>query len=423
MVSKLKTVKDENQRNELVKKLREIEKERNDVPYGIAQDENYRRMVRHWVLSLQREGRAIRTGNEVAKQYADNKVDIVFYAVEKSLDAYKFGLIHNKQLFIRQLKTNNLGVRTIDEGAMDEKSGMNMAEYVAILSGNTELLEKARLEKKVIALESEQKSFVRDKSSSRYKLDNIIGEVTKKQILIESIGKDLEHFKSRVQLNADGSYCNPVQLIGVEGGDPKFIGKHLNYLAKNTHTGTQAEVIGHLYGFDLLIKSEIIVVDGFNTVQNRFYARGEGEYLYHYNNGIIANDHRLASSNFIHALSTIETILEKLQKETTSLKKDIPILQEVVGGKWSKEPQLIALKRELTELDRKIQLTLKPINEGEDIPESEKTEHTQQPKEKTPGISFRLQELVNRSDGHTVIASGERSSIDKPDLNKKGVKM
>lgn len=45
VVSKLKTVKDENQRNELVKKLREIEKERNDVPYGIAQDENYRRIV------------------------------------------------------------------------------------------------------------------------------------------------------------------------------------------------------------------------------------------------------------------------------------------------------------------------------------------------------------------------------------------
>ncbi len=90
----------------------------------------------------QRDGRGIRTGNEVAKYYADNKVDVILYAVEKSLDSYKFGLLHNKQLFIRQLKTNNLGARTIDEGAIDEKSGMNFSEYVAILSGNTELLEK-----------------------------------------------------------------------------------------------------------------------------------------------------------------------------------------------------------------------------------------------------------------------------------------
>ena len=96
----------------------------------------------------QRDGRGIRTGNEVAKYHADNKVDVILYAVEKSLDAYKFGLLHNKQLFIRQLKTNNMGSRTIDEGAIDEKSGMNFSEYVAILSGNTDLLEKARLRRK-----------------------------------------------------------------------------------------------------------------------------------------------------------------------------------------------------------------------------------------------------------------------------------
>jgi N12 class adenine-specific DNA methylase len=54
----------------------------------------------------QREGRAIRKGNEVAKLHADNKVDVIIYAVEKSLDSYKFNLLHNKQLFITQLKTN-----------------------------------------------------------------------------------------------------------------------------------------------------------------------------------------------------------------------------------------------------------------------------------------------------------------------------
>lgn len=45
VVRKLKTEKNEDARNELVKKLREIEKERNNVPYGIAQDDNYKRIV------------------------------------------------------------------------------------------------------------------------------------------------------------------------------------------------------------------------------------------------------------------------------------------------------------------------------------------------------------------------------------------
>ena len=107
----------------------------------------------------QRDGRAIRAGNEIAKLYADNKVDVVIYAVEKSLDSYKFNLLHCKATFIDQLKSGALGARTIDEGAMDEKNGMNFSEYMAILSGNTDLLEKAKLEKRIVALESERKSF------------------------------------------------------------------------------------------------------------------------------------------------------------------------------------------------------------------------------------------------------------------------
>ena len=52
----------------------------------------------------QRDGRAICKGNEVAKYFADNKVDVIIYAVQKSLDSYKFNLLFNKQLFIDQLK-------------------------------------------------------------------------------------------------------------------------------------------------------------------------------------------------------------------------------------------------------------------------------------------------------------------------------
>ena len=52
------------------------------------------------------------------------RISITHYAVEKSLDSYKFNLLHCKQTFISQLKSGALGARTIDDGAMDEKSGM-----------------------------------------------------------------------------------------------------------------------------------------------------------------------------------------------------------------------------------------------------------------------------------------------------------
>ena len=112
----------------------------------------------------------MRKGNEIAKLYADDKVDVIIYAVEKSLDSYKFNLLHCKQTFINQLKSGALGARTIDEGAMDEKSGMNFSEYMAILSGDTDLLEKAKLEKKVAALERIPKLI------EQYKEKNVVYE-------------------------------------------------------------------------------------------------------------------------------------------------------------------------------------------------------------------------------------------------------
>lgn len=158
-----------------------------------------------WVPSAleQRDGRAVRKGNEIAKHFADNKVDVIIYAVEKSLDSYKFNLLHNKQLFIQQLKSNNLGKRTIDEGGMDEKSGMNFSEYVAILSGNIELLEKAKLEKRIASLESERKSFMRDKLGAESKLSTATRSVAHQQELINAMQNDYQLFTQRVVLNKD----------------------------------------------------------------------------------------------------------------------------------------------------------------------------------------------------------------------------
>jgi len=375
----------------------------------------------------QRDGRGIRTGNEVAKYHADNKVDVILYAVEKSLDAYKFGLLHNKQLFIRQLKTNNMGSRTIDEGAIDEKSGMNFSEYVAILSGNTDLLEKARLEKKIATLESERQAFVRGKSSSRYKLDTILSAIEKNDAKIEGISTDLDHFKARVQLNGDGSYRNPVKLDGLETSDPKLIGKQLNHIAATARTGGELQPIGSLYGFELLVKSETTEKDGFDLTQNRFYARGEADYLYSYNHGNIAADPRLASLNFLHALSTIETVLENFKKKNEELAKDIPTLQNVVEGTWRKESELAALRAQMTELERKIQLSLKPIEEEAEVIEEtalmeDSPRHTQLKERGQPFIPSRLQQIADASGGRIVIGRVGTQIKNESGANK-GIKM
>lgn len=312
----------------------------------------------------QRDGRGIRKGNEIAKLYADNKVDVVIYAVEKSLDAYKFGLLHNKQLFINQLKNNNMGSRTIDEGSMDEKSGMNFSEYVAILSGNTELLEKARLEKKIVSLESERQAFVRGKSSTRWKLEEIMKSVEANNGFITRISKDVEAFNVRVQTAPDGTRLNPVKLDGFAATDPVSVGKKLNEIADKARTHGLSEPIGSLYGFTLLVKSETTVKDGFDLVQNRFFIKGEGEILYNYNHGHIAADPKTAAANFLNALDTMPALLEKYKTDNEKLMKDVPVLKAVVESLWKKEDELKELKAEMVVMEHKIEASLKPIEQS-----------------------------------------------------------
>lgn len=313
----------------------------------------------------QRDGRAVRKGNEIAKLYADNKVDVIIYAVERSLDAYKFNILQNKQMFITQLKNNSMGSRTIDEGSLDEKSGMNFSEYVAMLSGNTELLEKARLEKKVAALESEKQAFSRSKWSSKNQLEDIVRKVDGNNEMVSRIRSDWELFNARVQVDKEGNKLNPIELKGVTGNEPTAIGAKLAEINEKARTRKEDFDIGSLYGFSIVVKTESSDSDLFELSQNKFFIKGESGIKYSYNNGNIAADPLLASTNFLNALEKMPTLIEKYEKDNEKISKDIPVLQEVLDGNWKKDEELKELKADLATLDRRILLSLKPIEQGE----------------------------------------------------------
>ena len=307
----------------------------------------------------QRDGRGVRAGNEIAKHFAGNNVDVIIYAVEKSLDSYKFNLLHCKQTFISQLKSGAMGARTIDEGAMDEKSGMNFSEYMALLSGNTDLLDKAKLEKRIASLEGERKSFNKGKRDSEFKLESKTGELRNNTAVIEAMTEDWNRFLSVVQTDKEGSRLNLVKVDGVDSTDEKVIGKRLQEIAKNATTGGLYKAVGKLYGFPIKVVSERILKEGLEFTDNRFVV--EGNYKYTYNNGHLAMaDPIAAARNFLNALERIPSIIDQYKVKNEVLEKEIPQLQEIAGKVWKKEDELKQLKSELAALDRKIQLELAP---------------------------------------------------------------
>ena len=324
----------------------------------------------------QRDGRGVRAGNEIAKLYADNKVDVIIYAVEKSLDSYKFNLLHCKQTFISQLKSGALGARTIDEGAMDEKSGMNFSEYMAILSGNTDLLDKAKLEKKIASLEGERKSFNKGKRDSETKLQSKTAELGNNKASLKGMTEDYDKFMGKARKDKDGNILNLITLDGVESTNLEVIGKHLQMLAEKETTGGQYKRIGEIYGFPVKIVSETSFENGLPFVDNRFFV--EGNYKYQYNYGHIAkSDPIAAANNFLNALQKIPSYIEQYDSRCKALEKEIPQLEEIAGKTWKKEEELKGLKAELAALDRKIQLELAPPTEKECKEEEKNTDNVE----------------------------------------------
>ena len=327
----------------------------------------------------QRNGRAVRKGNLIAKEFADNKVDVIIYAVERSLDSYKFNLLHNKQLFINQLKTNTLGSRTIDEGSMDEDSGMNFSEYVAVLSGNTDLLEKARLDKKITTLESERKNFLRERDAATGKLAEIESSVSFHSDKIKEAKADLACFEQRVERDKEGLPVNKLTIKGVEDStDIKVIAARLHEIEEKARTKSEYNKIGEVYGFSIMVKTESTSKDLFDCSVNRFFVKGQESIYYTYNNGKLAADPKLACENFVNALERIPKVIESHEKEMAKVVSNKDVYVNISNGSWKKEDELRALKGEAAELDRRIALTLAPpdedneekagIKQGKDLP-------------------------------------------------------
>ena len=320
----------------------------------------------------QRNGRPARAGNIVAKEYANNTVECFIYAVQRSLDSYRFNTLQNKSVFIHQMKSCNLATRTLDEGGIDESSGSNYSEYVAMLSGNDDLLEKAKLEKKQVVLESEKQAFQRSKGNARGKLKEFTEEIEKNNTFIERFTKDWEYLNRKAPKdNETGLRPNPLKLDGVAINDIEILGNKLSVINEKARTENDHMKIGMLFDFRILVRTEKQWDGGLEFLQNKFMIEGLDGLKYTYNNGNIAKDPKLAVANFINALERIPDMIAKRQEKNAEMEKNLPVLQEIVSATWTKEEELRRLNEDILALNRQIQLTIQPKKQEENTNDNE----------------------------------------------------
>jgi N12 class adenine-specific DNA methylase len=316
----------------------------------------------------QRNGRGARQGNVLAKEKYGNKVQNYIYAVEQSLDNYKFNLLKNKQTFISQMKNCELNIRTIDEGSMDEKTGMNFSEYIAILSGDTTLLEKSRIEKKAAVLESLKTAHYKEVSRAKFQLSNLLEEKEKTGQIIGKLIRDEDLYKSHLQLDKDGIKVNPIELYEVHTNDIETIGKYLISLSAQWKPGKDEpdeKQIGQLYGFNLFIRQQRETYEKEGMFQysytNTFYAASpRSDIKYTYNQGHLNSDNpKLAARYFLNAIDRVDLLKERYQKSLNEVEQNIPLMKQLTAKPFEKEAELAQLKKDLSRLEREITLKIK----------------------------------------------------------------
>ena len=297
----------------------------------------------------QRNGRAVRKGNTV-KLWGNNTVDVVIYGTEKTLDAYKFNLLKTKQMFINQINNGTIAVRRIDEDAMDEDNGMNFAEFVALLSGNTDLLEKTKLDNKIMQLEKEQAIFKKDRIRAERKIAANREDMTKAESAAARMTQNWEYITS---YTGDRT----TRLLNLAQATAEETGRELHRISKTYRNGAIG-TIGTYAGLNLSVYSEYDM--GGTFYRNTFLVEGVSGLKYRCGiSGALPLGFVESSRYPQAALAKLPGMIEEQRQKIAKLESEIPALQGIIARKWSKADELARLKQECNALQHRIDESMK----------------------------------------------------------------
>ena len=117
--------------------------------------------------------RAIRKGNKLYEKYLElcqaYSVDIIYYALDRSCDAWLYGILEAKSSIIRDFRAGQLNARkiTIDDDVM------TYAEIKAAVTGNKALLEMLQVERELFEENILYRDFLDKTSYAERKLSLI----------------------------------------------------------------------------------------------------------------------------------------------------------------------------------------------------------------------------------------------------------
>lgn len=289
----------------------------------------------------QRTGRGGRQGNKMAKEYRNNVVRNYVYAVNRTLDAYQFNILSNKQKFINQIKNSSIDQRKIDEGAFDQEGGMNFGEYVALLSGNTDLLEKVRLEKKVADLERTYQVFLKRKSEAEFYTTLTKREKTEKETALNKLEVDN---KSLSQHDLEKL---PILINGKPIEDKKEAGQLLlDRVSQASHAKDDVH-LASLHDFKL----------NYHRAQQEVFVTGPSGLVYNYADGKLNDNPALAGRYIIDSVKRIPKVIGNTHEAIQACDKKIATYAQELKAEFKDKHLITDMKTQIDHLTVKLEKT------------------------------------------------------------------
>lgn len=247
---------------------------------------------------------------------------------------------------------------------------MNYDEYIAILSGDTSLLEKSRLERQIAQLKSEEQTFYNRINNREQFIGEIKDRIDKNSVIIEKVTKDKEKYEA-IPKDEKGEIIYEIKLldtkIGKEGeilitndlvtyNNPKDAGIALNALAEvQNKDNINITPVGYFGDFQIGIKANPTLALGQEIFENKFYILNEDtRVVYTHNNGSMPRTSELAGTFFEKALSKIDDLLSKHQEQGKQYKQELNGLLATTNSRFPKENELRKLESELNNLNIEI---------------------------------------------------------------------
>lgn len=304
----------------------------------------------------QGNGRIYRQGNEIVRLMNNNRCEIRMCATKGTLDIYKSEFLARKAKFIEQIRNRNKDIFVLDEGELGgEDMAMDMATLQAELSGDTTVLEKAKVDKELSQLTQTINTIESNQRLYSHRVDTLKGELKSQKDVLNIYQKDFDTANALIEYKGDKRVNKPIvpeipsleELYNEETFANYLKGKYEEIRKANINDKI---IVGELYGFNMVMQRSVDIVQCY--IQSK-----EEPYLnYSYNSGTISPDASNTAianyySNCFGSLKNRLASQEKgVQKKKEELEKaEIDLQREMVAPEmYDRQKELQEKQEELT---------------------------------------------------------------------------